>query len=147
MQDIVDGITKMPLLGFTIQEFCAMIPMGRSTYFKLRREGKGPPECRIRPDGDHVIILRADAESWLSNCQQSSYHFAEPTNGTETEPPRYEYTVKEFCKALPMGLATYYKLKREGKNPPECHIGSSGKRTIIRKEDAMRWLLSLRVVK
>lgn len=58
--------------------------------------------------------------------------------------PRLGYPVKEFCASVPMGLSTYYKLKREGKTPPECRIGSSGGKPIIRREDAEAWLLSLR---
>ena len=47
----------------TIQEFCDLKNLSRSSYFKIRRAGNGPAE--IRPPGTDIIrITPAAARDW-----------------------------------------------------------------------------------
>lgn len=47
----------------TIEEFCKLKNLSRSSYFKIRREGNGPAE--IRPPGTEIIrITLAAVREW-----------------------------------------------------------------------------------
>ena len=47
------------------------------------------------------------------------------------------YTVPDFCKAVNIGVRTFYSLLERGEAPPITKIG---RRTLIRREAAEQWL-------
>jgi hypothetical protein len=47
----------------TIPEFCEETRQSEATYYKARKVGRGPVECRFGPGGKKVFIRRDDA--WL----------------------------------------------------------------------------------
>jgi predicted DNA-binding transcriptional regulator AlpA len=48
--------------GMSIRQFCNSVGISAALYFKLKRQGKGPPTVRI---GKRVVILHSDAEKWI----------------------------------------------------------------------------------
>jgi hypothetical protein len=46
---------------FSIDEFCRAHRIGRSTYYRLRDDKRGPDECRF---GDKVVITKEAAARW-----------------------------------------------------------------------------------
>lgn len=48
--------------GMSIEKFCEAVGISAALYFKLKRQGKGPPTVRI---GKRVVILHSDAEKWI----------------------------------------------------------------------------------
>ena len=56
-------------LSFTIDQFCARIPMSRSTYEKLKRRGKHPREMRI---GTSVRISVESASAWIRERERDA---------------------------------------------------------------------------
>jgi hypothetical protein len=51
-------------------------------------------------------------------------------------PPRLGYSIEEFCGAVGISVAFYYKLRREGKTPREMSLGT---RRIISADEAQLW--------
>ena len=47
------------------------------------------------------------------------------------------YSIKSFCHAYGINRSLYYKLKKDGQQPKEVHIGK--KRIIIFKDAAKEW--------
>lgn len=64
--------------------------------------------------------------------------------GGPREIQRLGLTVDEFCAAVPMSRVSYYRMRKANKGPPECRVGGASGRTIIRRQDAEEWLLTLR---
>lgn len=54
------------------------------------------------------------------------------------------FSKAEFCKAAGISLSNFHRLERQGKGPPVCRVGADGKKVVIRREDAERWLLDRR---
>lgn len=51
-----------PRLSWTIYEFCSAVGISRSTYEKLKRQGRQPREMKI---GKAVRISQSAAEQWV----------------------------------------------------------------------------------
>jgi hypothetical protein len=51
----------MDKFAFTISTFCKAHEIGRNTYYKLKKEGRGPREARI---GSKVLITLEAAQAW-----------------------------------------------------------------------------------
>lgn len=60
--------------------------------------------------------------------------------GSALESCRLAYSVDEFCKATGIGRRTFYALQAKGEGPAVVKIG---RRTLIRREAAERWLADL----
>jgi hypothetical protein len=54
----------MPALCYTIASFCRMVPIGRTTYYKLRNEGRGPEEIYVT--AKKSLITKEAAARWLA---------------------------------------------------------------------------------
>ena len=52
---------EIPTKCFTIEEFCRAHRVGRSTYYRLREEGRGPDECRLL---GKIVITKEAAARW-----------------------------------------------------------------------------------
>lgn len=48
--------------AYTVAEFCRRHRIGRSLFYQLQREGKGPRLTRL--GGRKVLVLREDAAAW-----------------------------------------------------------------------------------
>lgn len=46
---------------YTVEEFCDAHKMSRTTFFKLRRAGKGPT---VKELGNKLLISRESAQAW-----------------------------------------------------------------------------------
>jgi hypothetical protein len=57
----------LPRAAYTIPEFCAAHRISETHYYKLRRAGRGPIECRML--GKIAISLEA-AKAWLREQEQ-----------------------------------------------------------------------------
>lgn len=55
--------------AYSIDQFCAAHGFGRSTYFKLRKEGKGPREIRV---ATKPIITVESARAWREKMATQS---------------------------------------------------------------------------
>ena len=56
-------------LAFTINQFCAAIPISRRTLYTLWERDQGPPRLVI---GKRVLIPRDGAEKWLRSHTQTT---------------------------------------------------------------------------
>jgi predicted DNA-binding transcriptional regulator AlpA len=59
----------VPRLSWTIYEFCAAVGISRSTYEKLKRQGRHPREMKI---GKAVRISQAAAAQWVAAQEAAS---------------------------------------------------------------------------
>ena len=50
--------------AYSVDEFCKSYKFGRSLFYKLLREGKGPKVIKI---GRRTIIPADEAEQWFSS--------------------------------------------------------------------------------
>ena len=80
VQPVEDDEAEELALGkqnYTIKEFCMLYGIGRTFFYELIRQEKGPNTIKI---GKKVLIPRAAAEHWQA-CMDGSYQGAEPING------------------------------------------------------------------
>ena len=62
VRELLEGAPGPPALVYTVQEFCDAMQIGLSTFYRLRREGRGPKVVRILG----MPRIRADdAQAWL----------------------------------------------------------------------------------
>jgi hypothetical protein len=62
------GTADLERAAYTIPEFCLRNGLGRSTYRRLRAEGRGPVEMRL---GLNAIRITAEAErEWQRQMQE-----------------------------------------------------------------------------
>jgi hypothetical protein len=54
--------------AYTIKEFCQAFRFSQASYFKLKREGKGPREMKI---GTRVLITVEAAQEWARKCESA----------------------------------------------------------------------------
>ena len=59
---------------------------------------------------------------------------------TQAEPLPPPFSISDFCAWAGIGRTLLWKLEREGKAPRFCKVG---RRRMIRREEAARWLASL----
>ena len=58
-----------PRLSWTIYEFCSAVGISRSTYEKLKRQGRQPREMKICKA---VRISQASAEEWVRSLEAAN---------------------------------------------------------------------------
>jgi hypothetical protein len=61
----------VPTKCFTIEEFCMAHRLGRSTYYRLREEGRGPEECRLH---GKIVITKEAAARWRTARDAEARH-------------------------------------------------------------------------
>lgn len=55
--------------AFTITKFCAFYSISRPHYYKLKRLGLGPQECRV---GTSILILHQSRKAWEARLLNAS---------------------------------------------------------------------------
>lgn len=55
-------------VAYTVEEFCTLYGIGRSFAYEEMKAG----HLRIRKAGRRTLILRVDAEAWLSSLPEAS---------------------------------------------------------------------------
>lgn len=53
---------------YTPAEFRELVDIGEDTMYRWRREGYGPPICRLSPR--KIVYLKADVERWMQEQRQ-----------------------------------------------------------------------------
>jgi excisionase family DNA binding protein len=52
----------------TVEEFCEIYKISRSTFYDWRAKGRAP-KCRKIPNGE-IRISRSDADRWFDGCTE-----------------------------------------------------------------------------
>lgn len=123
-QAAIDTLLREPLppaqLVYTVQQFCAMLDMSRSTFYRMREEGTGPEMVRLF---GLPRILAEEARRWvLAN--------AETMQPEGLARARREMAAREFAKRqreLP-GITQARKPRRAKVRAPE---GTPGRKESI----------------
>ena len=62
-QDVATGDNPL-----TVDEFCAIYKVSRSTFYDWRAKGRAP-KCRKLPNGE-IRIRSSDADRWFDGCSE-----------------------------------------------------------------------------
>ncbi|MCA0929755.1 helix-turn-helix domain-containing protein [Ruegeria profundi] len=54
---------------YSIDEFCSVFGLSRSSYYRLRKAGAGPRVAKI---GGRVVVPAAVADKWLAQRTEAS---------------------------------------------------------------------------
>lgn len=135
---ILAGGTTPPELCYSRKEFCARVDISLSTYYRLRRAGRGPQEFHILPDVPRISL--AAAEAWMRDNAEllppAPPRAPEPAPGIviPREPRRRRRAVVPEARGLntsakpvngpsiydpPLPAATVNKLRRKRDNTEE----------------------------
>ena len=56
-------------LSLEIDDFCDLMNISRSFYYKLKASGRGPREMRV---GARVLISKEAAAEWIRSCEATA---------------------------------------------------------------------------